>query len=304
MDKRLEELDWLKCVCILLMVAFHIVYFSNEYSYAKQLVYVFHMPVFFIISGYLFNVDKSTKDFLYGIAALAVPYIIMESLYIIAASRLPINEHIDNLTFRVFIDKLITHPIGPYWYLITLISFEILYYVLSRIPGISTISVFILCGLAICGCKAFGFKYVNALYCLSGSILKKSGLKFTDFFRASPIAIIPIILLAIFVTDIDKASPSGIIMNYLVISFLLFTFKYVRGQVRRTALHIGRETLTILLFSPLFTIIAKIYQPYILKIDSSGITFMLLTVAIAAAGSIGIKKLMTMLHIEKLLFLK
>ena len=43
----------LKAVLILLMVAFHLVWFEHLHSYAKQVVCTFHMPGFLIISGYL-----------------------------------------------------------------------------------------------------------------------------------------------------------------------------------------------------------------------------------------------------------
>ena len=95
---RIKELDYLKGVMIVLVITFHLVYFEHLYPYAKQVVYTFHMPVFLIISGYLMNISKTWKDFLLTIVGLAVPYLVMESGYVVMASLLPINEHIDNLT--------------------------------------------------------------------------------------------------------------------------------------------------------------------------------------------------------------
>ena len=105
--KRIEELDWLKCICVLLMVAFHLTLIERMYPDAKNIVFVFHMPVFLIISGYVTNTEKDTKTFLTQMTTLAVPYIIMESSYIVAASLLPINEHINCLTIRTFLDILL-----------------------------------------------------------------------------------------------------------------------------------------------------------------------------------------------------
>ena len=53
MPARISEIDYLRCVLILLMVAFHLVYIGDSYPYAKQVVYTFHMPGFLLISGYL-----------------------------------------------------------------------------------------------------------------------------------------------------------------------------------------------------------------------------------------------------------
>lgn len=56
MKQRVEEIDFLKCIFILLMIVFHLRYIGDTYPYAKSLVYTFHMPAFLIISGYLMNV--------------------------------------------------------------------------------------------------------------------------------------------------------------------------------------------------------------------------------------------------------
>lgn len=56
--KRIEELDFLKSIFILLMVAFHLLYFADHYPLLKQWVYTFHMPGFLLISGYLMPVNK------------------------------------------------------------------------------------------------------------------------------------------------------------------------------------------------------------------------------------------------------
>ena len=118
---RSQELDYLKGVLILLMIAFHLVYFEHLYPYAKQVVYTFHMPAFLLVSGYLVNVAKTWRQFLITMMWIAVPYAIMESAYVVAASLLPVSDHVDNLTPALFLDKLLLNPLGPYWYLHTMI---------------------------------------------------------------------------------------------------------------------------------------------------------------------------------------
>ena len=104
--KRMDELDFLKVVFILLMVAFHLVYIGNKYPYAKAVVYTFHMPGFLLISGYLANTQKTVRKFLRGMGRLLLPYLIMEGAYIILAAFLPIREHIDSLTVGTFLQHL------------------------------------------------------------------------------------------------------------------------------------------------------------------------------------------------------
>ena len=119
--QRFEELDYLRCVLIVLMVGFHLVYFGDTHPYAKLVVYTFHMPAFLLVSGYLMNVEKPWGRFLKTMGWLLVPYMLMESGYVAMASVLPIREHIDTLTVGVFLEKLLLHPLGPYWYLHTLV---------------------------------------------------------------------------------------------------------------------------------------------------------------------------------------
>ncbi len=76
--KRIEELDFLKALFILLMITFHLAYIGDGYPYLKMFVYTFHMPGFLIISGYLSKVGKPIKSYCQTVLWLAVPYIIMD----------------------------------------------------------------------------------------------------------------------------------------------------------------------------------------------------------------------------------
>ena len=145
---RLDELDYLKCVMVVLMVSFHLVHISDTYPYAKQVVYTFHMPVFLVLSGYLMNVGKTAGKYLHTMLFYFIPYVVMESGYTLMASVLPIREHIDQLTPLVFLDKLFVSPLGPYWYLHTLILCGLTYYGVFRLQRLTLLSRWIVMGLA------------------------------------------------------------------------------------------------------------------------------------------------------------
>ena len=162
---RIKELDYLKGVMIILVITFHLVYFEHLYPYAKQVVYTFHMPVFLLISGYLMNISKKWSTFLLTIVGLVIPYLVMESGYTVMASLLPINEHIDHLTVGVFFDKLLLHPLGPYWYLHTLILCGLTYRLINRtIPMILVFYLF----SHVLGILSFPL----AMYFLIGAVLR------------------------------------------------------------------------------------------------------------------------------------
>ena len=145
--RRIEELDYLKAVMIILMVVFHLVYIGDHYVYAKQVVYTFHMPVFLVISGYLMNMSKPVPAFLRTMLWIAVPYLVMESAYVAMASVLPIREHIDVLTPAVFADKLLLHPIGPYWYLHTMLICGTVAYAVRHVAGRNVLSTVMVASL-------------------------------------------------------------------------------------------------------------------------------------------------------------
>ena len=133
MKQRVEEIDFLRCVLILLMITFHIVYVGDTYGAAKQFVYTFHMPAFLLVSGYLCNTAKGAKEFLRAMFWIFIPYLVMETGYVVMASLLPIREHIDNLTAGVLLEKVFLHPLGPYWYLHTWVLCSLVYYGAMRI---------------------------------------------------------------------------------------------------------------------------------------------------------------------------
>ena len=107
----MEELDYLKCLFVLLMVTFHLAYFADGYPLLKQWVYTFHMPGFLLISGYLMRVDRPLRQFSRTLLWLAVPYLVLESSYIVLSSVLPVRDGIDHLTLPAFAEKFFVHPL-------------------------------------------------------------------------------------------------------------------------------------------------------------------------------------------------
>ena len=300
---RIQEIDFLKAVLIILMISFHLVYFEQLHPYAKQVVYTFHMPGFLLLSGFLMNIGKPWPKFLRTMMWLAIPYIIMESGYTVMASVLPINEHIDRLTAAVFLDKLLLHPLGPYWYLHTMVVCGLTYYAVFRLVPLKDLSRFILLAFLYyvyarwAGIVALG----NAGYFLAGAVVQRSGLPFLSVFQPSALAIVAFALLAACPQLLDAASVGGILIVYMVFSSCLFVFPYVRGRLRSLFLFIGRNTLPLFLFSPLFTILCKQLVPYV-AFDPTGLLFLLVALTVCTAGSLGVAYLMDVCRVSPLFF--
>ena len=110
MNSRVKELDFLKCIFIILMIIFHLVYIGDSYPYAKQVVYTFHMSAFLVISGYLNNVNKKIKAFGRSLLWIFIPYVCMETGYVIMSAILPVREKITELSAGLLLHKAIIAP--------------------------------------------------------------------------------------------------------------------------------------------------------------------------------------------------
>ncbi len=291
MSKRVGEYDFLKCVFILLMVAFHLVYISEKYPYAKELVYTFHVPAFLFLSGFLMNVDKKVLDFLRSMFWIFVPYVIMECGYVGMSAVLPVRERIDHLTFQVLVEKVLLHPMGPYWYLHTLLVSGVAYFGVWQLMRISktlfpklVVLSLVFAGLSY---KVELLSPSSALYFVLGVSLKQTGVPFTSFFRASGWALIPFVLLAAYPVNFDRYTLPGLLITYLAICLVLAVYQLLPRFIQCFGEGIGRHSLLLLLFSPLFTMAVKPLVP-VLSFDVTGMLFLVTSLCVTVIGCLGI----------------
>ena len=85
----------------------------------------------------------------------------------------------------------------------------------------------------------------------------------------------------------------GVVMKkvlFCFLSFLLFLHKYIPAGLRKISYFVGRNTFPILLFSPLFTILSRLFIPLFL-FDTSGICFMCVAVCFVVLGCLSLARL-------------
>lgn len=295
---RMEELDYLKCLFVLLMVTFHLAYFADGYPLLKQWVYTFHMPGFLLISGYLMRVDRPLRQFSRTLLWLAVPYLVLESSYIVLSSVLPVRDGIDHLTVFTFADKFFVHPLGPYWYLHTLILCGIGYFSVWRQKKCSIISRLILLGFYLAGLAFVQLvAWDVSLYFVLGIIIRQSKLSFLQVFRPSWLAFIALLWLSCYPETFHKGSLGGLVTVYLVISAALAVFPILHQCIKKAALFLGRNSLALFLFSPIFTMACKIFIPY-LTFDSSRMLFLTLSLPLCILGALAACRVLDALHLS------
>lgn len=303
MEHRIKELDYLKSILILLMVAFHLVYIGDKYPYIKQIVYTFHMPAFLIISGYLTNVQKDIRSFMKKLLWIFIPYLCMETGYVLMSHILPVRENVPEISSSILLHKIFIKPLGPYWYLHTLIICSLLYYLAFRYTRMKIISQVIILGLGLFAVSYWGGIIVlaNAIYFLAGVIIKQSKLPFIRIFQPSLLALVPMILLCCFPDNLNRGILAGITITYLAIIISLYAHSYLSKGISQCSYFIGRNTLVIFLFSPLFTILCKMFLSF-LFFEPTGILFMIISVAITVSGCIVIAWSMDKLHFSRFFF--
>lgn len=99
--------------------------------------------------------------------------------------------------------------------------------------------------------------FACSLYFLAGVLLRQSGISFTDVFQQSPIAILAFILLAIHPQNLLMEESGGVLMVYLVIVGFLFVHSHAGKKANSLLTFLGRNTMPLFLFSPIFTFLCK-----------------------------------------------
>ena len=140
-------------------------------------------------------------------------------------------------------------------------------------------------------------------YFFGGVIVRQSKSVFTDVFRPMWLSLLFLIVLVTDPQNLDARYIGGGVTVYFVTSFLLAVYPHIKGKLRNGLLFIGRNTLPLFLFSPIFTILCKKMLPY-LEFDSTGMIFLFLSLIICISGSLTIAWAMDKTHISKYFFLK
>ena len=318
MKQRNTDIDWIRAILIILMILIHIVSFGNEYPHLKTGILSFMMPTFLIITGYLVNIGKSPKEMGRYLMCLALPYVIMVTGFSVLSYFMPVRDGITELSLAQICEKIFVTSIGPYWFIQTMIICGILYYVSFK--GVTwgklrqgettmstTTSLFIFATLLLLLSKTPALSPSAATYYFIGAVLRQCHIGFDRIFRPSPVALLLWINLLGLEEWYDWGTLAIVFSCWCCISSLMWIHSLIirlqgKACIRKTEdtlLYIGRNTLPIYLFHPIFTMAAKFYHP-LFGWDRSEIIFALVTIFIAIAGSIGIAKMMEKTHLAYL----
>lgn len=272
----------------MLVIMVHLVPLKERYPEFQQAVLGFVVPLFLFITGYLVNIDKTKTQYAKYLVGLGVPYIIMELSYLLVAQYVSVNNvpRVDSLQDVVLV--LIVYPVGPYWYLHTMLICGILYYAVFHSLHSNRLYVLAFVLLVI----AFFTPLLNigvALAYFAGVIVRKSDIEFEQIFLSSPFAFFLIILTIAYSISVSPDFASWhtiypIVMSVSVISVLLWLHKYVCEW--HFVNFIGKNTLPIFMFHPIFTMLAKkLFATFVIS-DSCVIIYAVITIVFSVIGSL------------------
>lgn len=309
MKERIEQLDYLKGIFILLMVTFHLALVEETYPVLREAVYTFHMSAFLIISGYLANVEKPLGKFCHDLLRLVVPYVIFESLYILmqyyVGGSLGAHNAISDLSINDFFLRVATQPTGPYWYIHTLAICLVAYWLIYRILRLDGISALAIMGAILYGASIVieGLDWSNVIYFMMGLVIMRSGKTFMGVITPSWLALVPLVILFWFPENYDHGTLAGVAITVLVISLLLAVYSCCGRAISGTLAYIGRNSLAIVLLSPIFTLATKLVAPYF-SFDPSAVCFTVLALAFVVAGCLASAWVADKMHVSLLIFFK
>ena len=163
MGKRIK---WLECVrggAILLVVLGHLSLIGGGGAYSK-IIYLFHMPLYFAISGFLYGYKEIGKRFnslefiKKKLISLGLPYLLFSVIYIMFNTSLQKYVHTNTQVDIPDILSLCWKPVAHYWFIWVLV----IYFIIVAFIGKSgrTLIALLLFGIVVA--LADGNKY-NAL---------------------------------------------------------------------------------------------------------------------------------------------
>ncbi|SDM69586.1 acyltransferase family protein [Bacillus sp. OK048] len=132
-SKRIKWIDTCKGIGIILVIVGH----TPIDPTARSIIYAFHMPLFFFFSGYFFSENryKNLKEIAISkFKSLIIPYISF-SIISVFLLRFFFDQPI---ALRVFLEQMIISKRNsisyddPIWFLTSLFTIEILFYLLAR----------------------------------------------------------------------------------------------------------------------------------------------------------------------------
>ena len=236
-------------------------------------------------------------------------YVSFESAYIMLSYFLPVKDSINELSVFVVLNKLILNPIGPYWYLHTMIICGSIFYAVHRVCCYFNID----CAISISVLMSVLLSYWLPLLGLMAPLAYFAGVIFRKYsnchtFKGSFVAIL-IAMVTLFygiVCNPEYAmqlSYFSILLSICIMEFMIWCATRLPSKASKVFNYVGANTLPIYLFHPMFTLSSKLLLSGLIT-SGNIICFCILTMTVATIGSLLIGRTLDSAGLSMLLFKK
>ena len=296
----LEEIDFQRAILISFVILVHIVNFGIVNPDIKSGILSFLMPTFLLVTGYLMNMNKPVGKFALYLLRILLPYVILVTGYMLLSLYLPVRDGIQQLDWSTAVNVLCIRSIGPYWFFRVMLICAFLGYVtfrcLHRHSNIIKLTAY---GTVLLCISHFTplLDWASAFYFFIGIVLRVSAVDYNRLFVPSGLTVIPLLLILFVDSEWEWSNLSVIIMTFCFLSFAAYIKRFFHGRTLDAILYIGRNTLPIYMFHPIFTMAAKYLQP-LFRFDGSGFLHAFMVIVLGIAGSLLIAKVMDKLRLS------
>lgn len=339
--QRIKYIDILRAIAIFLIVFGHAIVHSLNSHIIFNIVYSFHVPLFFMISGFTFNnTGKEFKKFFKNkFFRIVVPYFIWALLFLIPYYLFgrDVKENLGNTGSFDLLENIynVFYGVGafsrlkqntPLWFLPALFTMEIIFYIIFKIKDkikYKYRDVLILIILFTLSCISYKFNTlifpfgINTLLNLGfffyfGYIIRNYSLIEKIYHKKICLIFLSIIgILAGVLNDnvscVDYFYGNILLFYISSISLSLVIFSIARRISKSDILeYIGKNTMGILIFHKLIIVVFQNKIPIISKylINSNWLVEMVISVIISVITIIiclGIDKVIKKLKLKALL---
>ncbi len=280
----------MRAILIVLVIFVHISIFKSQHPEVQDAtVRGFLNPAFTFLAGYLVNVNKTIRKFLRYLIHILLPYVIMVTGYMILSLYLPVNDGVESFDVPTVCRVLLLEPIGPYWFLHMLLVCGPIYYAtfnaLSKRSVFERYCIFLLCLLAVAYYTPLINGGIAIMYALGVALRIFMG----DMSRIkATLWTLPVIVLMLLSPDCrGLENISQVIYVPCFLSLAMAMRARTNIKLARVMEYVGRNTMPIYIFHPIFTMMAKYFYP-LFAFDGTMLLYVIFTLLLSVTGSIAI----------------
>lgn len=313
------RIDVVKGLCICLMVFGHLTHIgscSSKLLEIVKVIYSVHMPVFIILTGYLFGKRQGTVD--EGkrvVSRMLKPYLVMAPiaifLYQVAAHfGIQTTNQVKEIGFTPYIGVLTGHVGGALWYLYTfgiveLLTLLALWWKPTRACGEkegASIRIIVFVGACCCilAKLGFGISSYKIFYFFIGFFLRRTqvSLPCSACFFGSAALLFGVVGVSEYFTLGNCTWVLSVLGVLMWLAKGILSIKWLS----KVLIYCGEHTLSILLFHNLISVALRPLSAKLLVIDPSGIAISFLMTGVIVVLSLGTEVVIRKTWFRRLLF--